>query len=69
MPWLGEIQVADVPGRFEPGTGEINFHAVADALRDAGYSGVIGMEASPLGGQGRQAGDAALAAFAAVFGG
>jgi hydroxypyruvate isomerase len=67
LPWVGEIQVADVPGRFEPGTGEINYRAIAAALRDAGYSGVIGMEASPSGGQGMQAGDAALAAFRAVF--
>jgi hydroxypyruvate isomerase len=67
LPWTGEIQVADVPGRFEPGTGEINFRAVAAALRDAGYSGVIGMEANPSGGQGLQAGDAALTAFGAAF--
>ena len=30
---VGEIQVADVPGRCEPGTGEINYPAVAAALR------------------------------------
>ncbi len=40
-----EIQVADVPGRCEPGTGEVNYAAVADALRDIGYSGVVGLEA------------------------
>jgi hypothetical protein len=27
LPWIGEIQVADVPGRMEPGTGEINYRA------------------------------------------
>lgn len=42
---IGEIQVADVPGRCEPGTGEINYPAVAAALRDTGYRGTIGMEA------------------------
>ena len=42
---VGEVQVADVPGRCEPGTGEINYPAVAAALRDAGYSGVVGLEA------------------------
>jgi hydroxypyruvate isomerase len=26
---IGEIQVADVPGRCEPGTGEINYPAIA----------------------------------------
>src|SRR3954468_16911981 len=31
---IGEIQVADVPGRCEPGTGEIHYPAVASALRD-----------------------------------
>ena len=67
LPWTGEIQVADVPGRFEPGTGEINYRAVATALRDAGYSGVIGMEAGASGGQSLEAGDTALAAFRTTF--
>jgi hydroxypyruvate isomerase len=43
--WVGEIQVADVPGRCEPGTGEINYPAIADALHHAGYTGVVGLEA------------------------
>lgn len=45
LPWIGEIQVADVPGRHEPGTGEINYRAVAQALFDAGYRGVVALEA------------------------
>jgi hydroxypyruvate isomerase len=45
LPWVGEIQVADVPGRCEPGTGEINYLAVAAALRDVGYEGTVGLEA------------------------
>lgn len=44
-PYIGEIQVADVPGRKEPGTGEINYPAVARALYATGYRGVVGMEA------------------------
>jgi hydroxypyruvate isomerase len=44
LPWIGEIQVADVPGRCEPGTGEINFPAVAKALADMGYRGTVGLE-------------------------
>jgi hydroxypyruvate isomerase len=42
---LGEVQVADVPGRCEPGTGEIRYPAVAAALAEAGYDGVVGLEA------------------------
>ena len=45
LPWLAEIQVADVPGRCEPGTGEINYPAVARALAEMGYAGVVGLEA------------------------
>ena len=45
FPQLGEIQVADVPGRCEPGTGEINYPAVAAALRELGYEGTVGLEA------------------------
>lgn len=41
---IGEIQVADVPGRQEPGTGEINYPAVAAALRRLDYRGVVGLE-------------------------
>ena len=42
---VGEIQVADVPGRCEPGTGAINYPAVARSLHDIGYVGVVGLEA------------------------
>jgi len=41
---IGEIQVADVPGRKEPGTGEIHYPAIAKALFDMGYTGVVGLE-------------------------
>jgi hydroxypyruvate isomerase len=44
LPLIGEIQIADVPGRQEPGTGEIHYPAVAAALRRLGYQGVIGLE-------------------------
>ncbi|MDQ0322704.1 hydroxypyruvate isomerase [Pararhizobium capsulatum DSM 1112] len=49
LPHIGEIQVADVPGRMEPGTGEINYPAIARALVDMGYRGTIGLEAWPSG--------------------
>lgn len=45
LPLIGEIQVADVPGRREPGTGEIHYPAVAAALDRLGYDGVVGLEA------------------------
>lgn len=45
LPIIGEIQVADVPGRQEPGTGEINYPFIAKSLRRMGYTGVIGLEA------------------------
>ena len=45
LPWIGEVQVADNPGRCEPGTGEINYAAIARALCDMGYRGPVGMEA------------------------
>lgn len=62
LPWIGEIQVADVPGRCEPGTGEIRYESVARALQSLGYEGVIGMEAWASGDS-----DAALDAFKAAF--
>ncbi|MFM6850713.1 MAG: TIM barrel protein [Terrabacter sp.] len=45
LPWIGEIQVADVPGRCEPGTGEIAYPAIARALAEMGYRGTVGLEA------------------------
>jgi hydroxypyruvate isomerase len=44
-PLIGELQVADVPGRYEPGTGEINYPAIAAALEELGYRGTVGLEA------------------------
>jgi hydroxypyruvate isomerase len=62
LPWIGEIQVADVPGRCEPGTGEVNWHNIAKALKVMGYSGPVGMEAFASGDA-----DAALEAFRNAF--
>jgi hydroxypyruvate isomerase len=39
--------VADVPGRHEPGTGEIHFGNVFRAIRESGYGGYVGMEYIP----------------------
>ena len=46
-PAIGEVQVADVPGRHEPGTGELNYPAIAAALAATGYRGPVGLEAWP----------------------
>ena len=59
---VGEVQVADVPGRCEPGTGEIAYPAVARALAETGYDGVVALEAWASGDS-----TAALAAFRAAF--
>lgn len=45
LPWIGEVQVADNPGRCEPGTGEMNWPMIARALHNMGYTGPVGMEA------------------------
>jgi hydroxypyruvate isomerase len=48
MDRIGYIHIADVPGRHEPGTGEINFPNVMKELRELGYDGFVGFELSPL---------------------
>ena len=63
---IGEVQVADVPGRCEPGTGEINYPAIAKALRDIGFSGTVGMEAWASG-DSEAGSEAALDAFRRAF--
>lgn len=44
---FAHIHVADVPGRHEPGTGEIHFANIFRAIAATGYSGFIGMEYIP----------------------
>jgi hydroxypyruvate isomerase len=45
---IGHIQIADNPGRHEPGTGEINFQNLFRFIDEAGYRGFIGCEYKPL---------------------
>ena len=45
---IRHIQLADTPGRNEPGTGEINYAFVLAALDEMGYTGWIGCEYKPL---------------------
>lgn len=49
LPRIGHMQIADVPGRHEPGTGEINFDFLLPHLDAVGYSGWVGCEYNPLG--------------------
>ncbi|WP_197918986.1 hydroxypyruvate isomerase family protein [Thiosulfatihalobacter marinus] len=46
---IGHIQIADAPGRHEPGTGEIDYAAFFDAVDGSAYVGVIGLEYKPAG--------------------
>jgi len=49
LPEIGHIQLADNPGRAEPGTGEINFAWLLAHIDALGYSGWIGCEYRPAG--------------------
>jgi hydroxypyruvate isomerase len=49
LPRIGHMQVADAPGRHEPGTGEINFDFLFKHIDTLGYAGWIGCEYNPVG--------------------
>ena len=49
LPRIGHIQLADVPGRHESGSGEINFDFLLRHLDALGYSGWVGCEYNPQG--------------------
>jgi len=46
---IAHVQVADVPQRSAPGTGELDFRAIFAALDEAGYPGFVGAEYKPYG--------------------
>ena len=46
---IGHIQLADNPGRNEPGTGEINYPFLFKLIDRIGYTGTIGCEYKPAG--------------------
>jgi hydroxypyruvate isomerase len=48
MPLIWHMQVADVPSRAEPGTGEINYEHVLGVIERLGYAGWIGCDYRPL---------------------
>ncbi|HYD64617.1 hydroxypyruvate isomerase [Azospirillum sp.] len=49
LPKIAHVQVADTPGRNEPGTGEINYGYLFAALDRLGYGGWVGCEYKPAG--------------------
>ena len=49
LPLIKHVQLADNPGRFEPGTGEINYRYLFGLLDELGYEGWIGCEYKPKG--------------------
>jgi hydroxypyruvate isomerase len=50
LPMIGHMQLADTPGRNEPGTGEINYDFLLTRIDQLGYEGWIGCEYRPLAG-------------------
>lgn len=49
LPRIAHVQFADVPGRHEPGTGEINYERVFAAIDASTYEGWVGAEYVPTG--------------------
>ena len=47
LPHLALVHVADVPGRHEPGTGEINYENILRKLAELHYTGMVAMEFLP----------------------
>lgn len=45
---IGHIQIADTPGRHQPGTGEINFRFLLNELDRLGYGGYVSLEYIPV---------------------
>jgi hydroxypyruvate isomerase len=46
---FGHVQIADAPGRGQPGTGDLDWDAVLERLAASGYRGHIGLEYKPVG--------------------
>jgi hydroxypyruvate isomerase len=46
---IGHVQIADAPGRHEPGTGSLDIAGFLDRLRAGGYTGHVGLEYAPSG--------------------
>jgi 2-dehydrotetronate isomerase len=49
LPQIGHVQIAGVPDRHEPDTGELKIEAILRALDEMGYAGWVGAEYRPRG--------------------
>jgi hydroxypyruvate isomerase len=49
LPLIAHMQLADVPGRHEPGTGEIGWDYLFRRIEELGYRGWMGCEYQPIG--------------------
>jgi hydroxypyruvate isomerase len=47
LPWLARVDVAEVPGRHEPGRGEVDFAYLRDLLDERGWDGTVSFETVP----------------------
>ena len=63
LPWVSSVHIADVPGRHQPGSGEINFHSIKRTLEEQGYDQQLTFEVVPLNGDS----EAAVAAIKEIF--
>ncbi len=46
---VAHVQIADLPGRGQPGTGGLDLHRYLDDLESAGYAGYVALEYNPTG--------------------
>jgi hydroxypyruvate isomerase len=63
LPWVASVHVADVPGRHQPGTGEINFRSIERVLDEQGYDRQLTFEVVPMDGDS----EAAVTAIKEIF--
>lgn len=47
--YIGHFHIAAVPGRHEPGTGELDYEIILEAIEETEYDGYVGCEFSPVG--------------------
>ena len=63
---VGYVQLGDVPGRHQPGTGEVNHVNLLKAIRAAGYKGPMGLEYFPADNDDKRAANDAVTLSAAA---